>query len=95
VRSTRSSRSTRARARSLTLVARNDNAVEWNDEGSSRITFAASAGVTYRIQIDGNYGAVGSYLLTLNRPAPGTTYRIAVDGYSGASGSAAIRVSQP
>jgi hypothetical protein len=78
---------TGTRARSLTLVARNDNAIEWNDEGSSRITFAASAGVTYRIQIDGRYGAVGAYSLTLNRPAPANDAFAAAQSVTGATGT--------
>ena len=78
---------TGSRVRSLALVARNDNAAEWNDEGSSRLTFTASAGVTYRVQIDGRFGAVGAYSLTLNRAAPANDAFAAAQSLTGAAGS--------
>jgi hypothetical protein len=78
---------TGSRVRSLAFVARNDNAAEWNDDGSSRLTFNATAYVTYQIQIDGRYGATGSYRLTLNRQPPPNDAFAAAQGISGATGS--------
>ncbi|HKG18159.1 MAG TPA: hypothetical protein VKB00_00355, partial [Candidatus Limnocylindrales bacterium] len=55
--------------KSLSLVARNDDSTEWGPP-TSRVTFTATANVTYRIQVDGRWGATGALTLTLNRPRP-------------------------
>ncbi|HEY0552133.1 MAG TPA: hypothetical protein VGF13_21210, partial [Verrucomicrobiae bacterium] len=68
----------------LTLVAANDDAPV--GDGTSAATFNASAGTTYRVAVDGFFGAAGaiSLRLTLNsRPANDNfTNRIALSGLS-------------
>ncbi len=51
----------------LTLVANNDDASNVNKQSS--VTFAANAGTTYRIAVDGYNGAAGGMVLNLRPPA--------------------------
>ena len=69
----------------LTRVAR--GLPEYADFTAARFEFPATAGVEYRVQVDGNGpGAAGPFQLTLNRPRPGNddfARAVAIGGESG------------
>ena len=61
---------------------------EFADFTAARLEFQATAGVEYRVQIDGNgAGAAGPFQLTLNRPRPANDDFVRAVAIGGESGS--------
>ena len=77
----------------LTLIAVNDNA---NETPQSQVAFAVSAGVTYRIAVDGSSGAEGNFGLAINGSLPLPRASISTTDASAAEGpidTASFRIS--
>src|SRR4051812_9514672 len=71
----------------LTLVGYDDDSGS-PTTGASKLTFNATAGVAYKIQVDGVFSATGAFTLTFNRqPPPNDNFASAV-AITGASGTA-------